>query len=43
MASDRATAALFDRVVLVFNPAKAGMADRIGDLQRDLTAELPDL
>lgn len=43
MADDRAPAAPFDRVVLVFNPAKADMADRIGDVQRDLTAELPDL
>ena len=43
MASDRAPVALFDRVVLVFNPAKAGMAGRISDLERDLTAELPDL
>lgn len=43
MADDRAPAAPFDRAVLVFNPAKAGMADRIGDVQRDLTAELPDL
>ncbi len=43
MASDRASVALFDRVVLVFNPAKAGMAGRISDLERDLTAELPDL
>ena len=43
MASDRATTALFDRVVLVFNPAKAGMADRITALQRELAAALPDL
>ncbi|WP_457973881.1 diacylglycerol/lipid kinase family protein [Arthrobacter sp. D1-17] len=43
MASDRTHVALFDRVVLVFNPAKAGMPDRIAELQRDLAAELPDL
>lgn len=43
MASDRARAAHFDRVVLVFNPAKAGMADRIAEVQRDLAVELPDL
>jgi diacylglycerol kinase (ATP) len=43
MASERERVALFDRVVLVFNPAKAGMADRIAEVQRDLAAELPDL
>ena len=43
MAHDLAPAALFDRVVLVFNPAKTGMADWISGLQRELTAELPDL
>jgi diacylglycerol kinase (ATP) len=43
MADDLAPAALFDRVVLVFNPAKTGMAERISGLQRGLAAELPDL
>jgi diacylglycerol kinase family enzyme len=43
MADDRAPATPFDRVVLIFNPAKAGMATRIDDLQRDLATDLPDL
>jgi diacylglycerol kinase (ATP) len=43
MADDRAPAAPFDRVVLIFNPARAGMATRIDDLQRDLAADLPGL
>lgn len=38
-----APAAPFDRVVLIFNPGKAGMAARIDDLQRDLAAALPGL
>nr|WP_307869306.1 diacylglycerol kinase family protein [Arthrobacter pascens] len=42
MAGFEAGAALFDRVALIFNPTKAGMADRIRDLQRDLAAELSD-
>jgi diacylglycerol kinase family enzyme len=43
MADDRAHAASFDRVVLIFNPGKAGMATRIDDLQRDLAAAQPGL
>jgi diacylglycerol kinase family enzyme len=43
MADDRIPAAPFDRVVLIFNPNKAGMAARIGVLQRDLSSALPDL
>ena len=38
-----APAAPFDRVVLIFNPAKARMATRIDDLQRDLATGLPGL
>ena len=38
-----APAAPFDRVVLIFNPGKAGMAMRIDDLRRDLAADLPGL
>jgi diacylglycerol kinase family enzyme len=38
-----APAAPFDRVVLIFNPGKAGMATRIDDLQRDLAAAQPGL
>ncbi|MGR0162204.1 diacylglycerol/lipid kinase family protein [Paenarthrobacter nitroguajacolicus] len=33
----------FDRVVLIFNPARAGMAARIGDLKHELLTALPDL
>ena len=43
MAGVGARAALFDRVALIFNPTRAGMAARIGALQRELAAELPDL
>ena len=43
MADDLAPATPFDRVVLIFNPAKAGMATRIDDLQRDLATDLPGL
>ncbi|AUZ33800.1 diacylglycerol kinase [Arthrobacter sp. PGP41] len=41
MADDRAPA--FDRVVLIFNPTRAGMAARIDSLQEELAANLPDL
>lgn len=43
MADELAPATPFDRVVLIFNPAKAGMATRIDDLQRDLATDLPEL
>jgi diacylglycerol kinase (ATP) len=39
----RAPAAGFDRAVLVFNPGKPGMTARINQLQRDLSAGVPDL
>lgn len=43
MADDRAPAVPFDRVVLIFNPTKAGMATRIEDVQRDLATAVPGL
>ena len=43
MADDRAAAAPFDRVVLIFNPGKTGMATRIDDVRRDLVTDLPGL
>jgi diacylglycerol kinase family enzyme len=43
MAVDRAPAVLFDRVVLIFNPKRPGMAMRIGSLQRELAGDLPGL
>lgn len=41
MADDRAPA--FDRVVLIFNPTRAGMAARIDSLQEELATNLPGL
>ncbi|MET1087490.1 MAG: diacylglycerol kinase family protein [Arthrobacter sp.] len=43
MADDLAPAAPFDRVALIFNPGRAGMAARIESLQRDLALDLPRL
>lgn len=43
MSSERAPVDRFDRVVLVFNPGKPGMVARIDELQRGLTAGLPEL
>ncbi|MFF1254772.1 diacylglycerol/lipid kinase family protein [Pseudarthrobacter sp. NPDC058329] len=44
MADDRAPAASsFDRVVLIFNPGRAGMTERIDGLQRDLGLDLQGL
>jgi diacylglycerol kinase (ATP) len=43
MADDPAPAGPFDRVVLIFNPSRAGMASRIDALQQDIAAELPGL
>lgn len=41
MADDRAPA--FDRIILIFNPTRAGMDARIDSLQRELTADLSGL
>jgi diacylglycerol kinase family enzyme len=43
MADDLAPAAPFDRLVLIFNPGRAGMAGRIEVLQRDLALDLQGL
>jgi diacylglycerol kinase family enzyme len=43
MTGERAPLAGVDRVVLVFNPGKPGMAARIDEVQRDLSAGLPEL
>lgn len=43
MADDLAPAAPFDRVVLIFNPGRAGMTERIEGLQRDLRLDLHSL
>src|SRR5688500_16781472 len=43
MADDPAPAGPFDRVVLIFNPSRAGMASRIDALQQDIAVELPGL
>ena len=43
MADDLAPAAPFDRLVLIFNPGRAGMAGHIEVLQRDLALDLQGL
>jgi len=43
MADDTAPAAPLDRVVLIFNPGRAGMTERIDGLQRDLGLDLRGL
>jgi len=43
MVTEGAPIARFDRIVLVFNPGKPGMTARIEELQRGLSAEMPDL
>lgn len=43
MADERAPAALYDRIILVFNPNRPGMSHRIDEVQRDLAAGVPDL
>lgn len=43
MADDRAPAAQYDRIILVFNPNRPGMSGRIDEVQRDLAAGVPDL
>lgn len=43
MADDGASAAPFDRAVVIFNPGRAGMGARIEALRRDLAADLPGL
>ncbi|TDL37352.1 diacylglycerol/lipid kinase family protein [Arthrobacter nitrophenolicus] len=43
MADERVPAAQYDRIILVFNPNKPGMSDRIDEVQRDLAAGVPDL
>ncbi|RAX16022.1 diacylglycerol kinase [Pseudarthrobacter sp. AG30] len=43
MADDGAPAAPFDRAVLIFNPGRPGMGQRIEALQRELATDLPGL
>ncbi|WP_457948715.1 diacylglycerol/lipid kinase family protein [Pseudarthrobacter sp. alpha12b] len=43
MADDRAPAAPFDRAVVIFNPGRAGMGQRIEALRRELAADLPGM
>ena len=43
MVTEGAPIARFDRIVLVFNPGKSGMTAKIEELQRDLSAGVPDV
>lgn len=43
MSDDRAPAAPFDRIALIFNPNRAGMAARIDALEREIATDLPGL
>ncbi|MEO5315616.1 diacylglycerol kinase family protein [Pseudarthrobacter sp. CC12] len=43
MADDGAPTAPFDRAVLIFNPGRPGMGQRLEELQRDLATDLPGL
>jgi diacylglycerol kinase family enzyme len=43
LADDRTPVAPFDRAVLIFNPGRAGMGERIEALQRELAMDLPGL